>query len=472
MDLELHPVQAEAFMSPATELLFGGAAGGGKSHLLRIVALATSCEIPYLQTYLFRRLSTDLYKNHMEGPTGFEALCAPLLAKKFARINYTENYIAFANGAKIHLCHCQFDKDKIKYQGPEIHQLLVDELTHFTWPIYTFLRGRVRLTKGMKIPEKYKGRFPRIMAGSNPGGIGHTWVKHAFIDQQTPRTIWRTPRTEGGMLRQYIPARLSDNPSLDAEEYGAILSGLGSDELVRAMRDGDWDIVAGGMFDDVWSRDTHVLDNFAIPPTWYVDRSLDWGSAKPFAVVWFAESDGTPAVVNGEERWFAPGTLVAFDEWYGWDGRPNTGCRKTASEVADGIREREQWMTRRVMPGPADTSIYDSSMGRALSASRDGPASIAEAMEQRGVLWIPGNKSRVSGAERIRDRLRNASVNPREYPGLFFASKCQHCIRTIPVLPRDQNREDDVDTDAEDHAYDCLRYRVAKGNFNTGCDYA
>ena len=88
------------------------------------------------------------------------------------------------------------------------------------------------------------------------------------------------------------------------------------------------------------------------------------------------------------------------------------------------------------------------------------------------MLWIPGNKSRVSGAERIRDRLRNASVNPREYPGLFFSSKCQHCIRTIPVLPRDQNRDDDVDTDAEDHCYDAVRYRVAKGNFNTGCDYA
>ncbi|MDV6320739.1 terminase family protein, partial [Chromohalobacter sp. HP20-39] len=163
-------------------------------------------------------------------------------------------------GSKIHLCHCQYEKDVIKYQGAQIHVLLIDELTHFTEKIYRYLRGRCRLG-GLKVPERYRGLFPRIICGSNPGGVGHNWVKAAFIDIAPPKAITQMPPKEGGKRRQYIPAKLADNPSMAESDpdYSSTLEGLGSPELVRAMRDGDWDIVAGGMFDDLWSRPVHVL---------------------------------------------------------------------------------------------------------------------------------------------------------------------------------------------------------------------
>ena len=324
MELCLHERQTEAFLTEATELLYGGAAGGGKSHLMRVASIAWCVDIPGLQVYIFRRLSDDLHKNHMEGHSGFPALLASWIEGGHVKINWSKNFIEFWNGSKIHLCHCQYEKDVIKYQGAQIHVLLIDELTHFTEKIYRYLRGRCRLG-GLKVPERYRGLFPRIVCGSNPGGVGHNWVKASFIDIAPPKTITQMPPKEGGKRRQYIPARLDDNPSMAESDpdYADTLEGLGNPELVRAMKDGDWDIVAGGMFDDLWSRPVHVLAPFAIPSSWRIDRGFDWGSSKPFSVVWFAESDGTAATMpDGSQRHFPRGSIFAISEWYGWNGKP------------------------------------------------------------------------------------------------------------------------------------------------------
>ena len=179
----LHPKQWVALLSPATEILYGGAAGGGKSHLMRQAAISWCAEIPGLQVYLFRRIREDLSKNHMEGPSGFRALLAGWVECGFVVI--VEDEIRFWNGSKIYLCHCKDEKDRFKYQGAEMHVLLIDELTHFTEVIYRFLRNRVRMT-GIAVPEKYRGRFPRILCGANPGGVGHQFVKTTFIDAAPP----------------------------------------------------------------------------------------------------------------------------------------------------------------------------------------------------------------------------------------------------------------------------------------------
>src|SRR6266436_2494960 len=120
----LHPKQRVAYTSTATEILFGGAAGPGKSHLLRVAAIKWCLDIPGLQVYLFRRTHPDLMKNHMEGPGGFPVLMADFIARKQARINYGEGYIAFNNRSKIFLCHCQYEQDVYKYKGAEIHVLM------------------------------------------------------------------------------------------------------------------------------------------------------------------------------------------------------------------------------------------------------------------------------------------------------------------------------------------------------------
>src|SRR5690606_34931034 len=111
-------------------------------------------------------------------------------------------------------------------------------------------------------------------------GPGHNWVKAGWVDAAAPLTVWQTEKKEGGLTRQYIPAKLDDNPTLQENDpdYLDRLEGLGNDALIKAMRDGDWNIVAGGALDDVWSARC-VVPRFAVPSSWYIDRSFDWGSA-------------------------------------------------------------------------------------------------------------------------------------------------------------------------------------------------
>ncbi|MBY0429793.1 MAG: terminase family protein, partial [Rhodospirillales bacterium] len=321
LELRLHPRQGDALLTTATEVLYGGAAGGGKSHLMRAAAITWCRVIGGLQVSLFRREFPDLHKNHMDGPSGFPAILHRWIQGGHVTVNRSANYISFANGSKIHLCHARTENDVFGYQGAEIHVLMIDELTQWTRPMYAFLRGRVRLV-GLDIPETWQGKFPRILCGANPGGVGHNWVKAEFIDIAPPFVITDMPATEGGMRRQYIPARLEDNPSLMRQDplYEARLTGLGHPALVKAMRLGDWNIVAGGMFDDVWNSAVHVLIPFDVPQSWRLDRSFDWGSSRPFSVGWWAESDGSDIVLaDGTRRSTVAGDLFRIAEWYGWN---------------------------------------------------------------------------------------------------------------------------------------------------------
>lgn len=156
--------------------------------MLRAAAITWCAQVPNLQVYLFRRISDDLSKNHMEGPSGFPALLADWIASGYCKITWQPTVIKFWNGAKIHLCHCQYEKDVTKYQGAEIHVLMLDELTHFSESIYRYLRARTRLG-GLSVPADVATTFPRIICGSNPGGIGHNWVKRTFIDVAPPLAI-------------------------------------------------------------------------------------------------------------------------------------------------------------------------------------------------------------------------------------------------------------------------------------------
>jgi hypothetical protein len=461
IDFSLHPKQTIAFQSQATEILFGGAAGPGKSHLLRVVAIVWCASIANLQVYLFRREFPDLYKNHMEGPTGFPAMLAPWVLSGLAKINYSKNFIELWNGAKIHLCHCQHEKNKYDYQGAEMHVLMIDELTHFTESIYRYLRGRVRLG-GLAAPPAFVGRLPRVICGSNPGGLGHNWVKASWVDLLAPLELRQMPPAEGGLVRQYIPARLTDNPTMSANdpEYASRLAGLGDTALIKAMLEGDWNIVSGGALDDVWSPRI-IVPRFHVPASWRVDRSFDWGSSHPFSALWWAQADGTEATLPDGTRWAPPrGSLVLLHEWYGAKGA-NEGLKISPRDVAAGILERERdlvagrWVAAAPKPGPADNSIS--------AVSQPGTPTIADEMATAGVRWTASDKApgtRKIGLELIRSRLREAGKERPEAPALFVMEHCRSALAHWPVLPRDSRNPDDVDSDAEDHDYDALRYRV------------
>lgn len=455
VDIDLHPKQEFALNSSATEVLYGGAAGGGKSFFLRALAVFFCSMIPNLNVYLFRRTYDDLMKNHMEGYMNFHEMLAQWVDEGYVTI-VGDKEVRFWNGSKIFLCHCQHEKDMYKYQGAQIHMLLIDELTTFSEKIYRFLRGRCRLG-GLFIPSEYKGLFPRIYCGSNPGNVGHNWVKKAFVDRCIAYEVHKMDKKEGGMLRQYIPAVLSDNPTLEESDpdYLEKLEGLGNPALVQAMKDGNWDITSGGMFDDIWNRDIHVIKPFRIPASWTIKRSFDWGSSKPFSVGWWAESDGTEAILaDGTRKCWPRGTRFRIGEWYGWNGEDNTGLKMTSKKIATGIKNREFKMgyRSRVKPGPADSSIFD----------REDDHCIYDDFKSSGVIFTHANKipgSRVNGWNAMRTMLENSTKQPMEGPGLFIFDTCRDgFIRTVPTLPRDENKSEDVDTKAEDHAADESRY--------------
>lgn len=460
---ELHAKQRLAYETPATEVLYGGAAGGGKSYVFRRAAINWCKLIPGLQVYIFRREFADLFKNHMEGTGSFPELLREQSLSGQVKIVWSKNQIRFRNGSVIHLCHCQHEKDVYGYQGAEIHVLMIDELTQWSWKMYLYLRGRVRLG-GLQVPAWLADRFPRILCGANPGGIGHNAVKAAFIDNAPPLEIVRMPKKEGGMLRQFIPAKLEDNPTLtdNDPDYEHRLEGLGDPALVRAMREGDWDIVSGGMFDDLWRRDVHVLKPFEIPSSWRVDRSFDWGSSKPFSVGWWAESDGTVATMpDGTKRHFPRGTLFRIGEWYGWDGKnPDVGTKMTAADVGRGIVKRETaaGIRARVKPGPADSQIW---------VSEPGVESTGDTLKKNGAAFVEADKrpgSRKVGWEAMRRLLEASAATPMEEAGLFVFDTCTQFIRTVPTLPRSDRDTDDVETKAEDHIADEARYRIMAPN--------
>lgn len=452
VDFNLHPKQGLAFQTTGTEVLFGGGAGGGKSHLMRVAAIAWCLEIPGLQVFLFRRTYPDLVANHMQGQSSLPMMLAPL--ENAGKCTVVADEVRFSNGSRIKLCHCQHEKDVTKWQGAEIGVLLMDEITHFTETIYRFLRGRVRIG-GLNIPERYKGVFPRILCSGNPGSIGHQWVKRTFIDYMAPMELVQTPKDEGGMMRQFIPALLEDNPTLleNDPDYEHRLEGLGSPDLIKAMRYGLWDITAGAALEKL-SRDKHMLRPFTVPQHWTKFTSIDWGTAKPFAVGWFCVCDDDLELTAKDSypaRLVPKGAIIMYREWYGWNGKPNEGCRMESFEVARQIVDIEDEEGEMM-----DYRIGDNSMW----SQHDGPT-VAERM-------YTGTNGRYDMAPCVKDRVNNYQefrariAGNDDVPMFYVTANCKHWWRTVPDLQLDEDHpEKGWDSDQDDHMADMTAYALA-----------
>jgi hypothetical protein len=252
-----------------------------------------------------------------------------------------------------------------------------------------------------------------------------------------------------------------------APEYIAGLTQQKDENRRRSWLDGDWNIVAGGALDGVWDQKVHVIPRFRIPKGWkvYLDRTFDWGSSKPFSVGFWAEAGGEEVVLpDGRTFRPQPGSLIQFAEIYGTAKiGTNKGVRWSAGDIAKAIKEMEkqllsdQWIPYQPWPGAADNQISD--------VRESDVDTIELKMAKEGIRWTTSEKSKGSrriGLQLLRDRLENATR--KEGEGLYFMDNCRASIMTIPVLPTDPKFEDDVDSDAEDHAYDMVRYRVLQGS--------
>jgi hypothetical protein len=250
-------------------------------------------------------------------------------------------------------------------------------------------------------------------------------------------------------------------------QYLANLLSISDPNKRAAWLFGSWEITAGGMFDDLWNADVHVLPRFNIPTHWPIYRAFDWGSAKPFSVGWYTVAPDSGTLNLGPNRTLRviKGDVFRFREWYGCKkGEENVGLGLVNTAIAAGIKAREASLFpgRTVERGPADSAIYGDTSGK----GKDETIAKDMAKSPNNIRWLKSKKgpgSRVNGWQKLREMI-SESVNPlHEEPAFYSSVDCPDFNRLFPVLPRDDKNQDDVNSDAEDHNGDEARYFVYRG---------
>lgn len=414
--------QARLVKCPVFEILYGGARGGGKTDgMLGKNAIKAQQYGAHQKGIFFRRELPQLEAAIDRSKELYYPMGATWAEQK--------KLWTFRNGATLRFRPLERDADAEKYQGHDYTDLYFEELTNYPDPKPVMkLKGTLRSAAG--VPCQWH-------ATANPGGPGHAWVKARYIDP-APQGF-ELVKDDDGMLRVFIPAKLNDNQLLTRQDphYISRLKQSGSEQLVRAWLDGDWNVIEGAFF-DCWSQDM-ILRPFEIPEHWATFLSFDWGSARPFSVGWWAVA--SEDYIHQGKR-IPRGALVRFREWYGASA-PNVGLKMTAEAVSAGIQAKG---TERL--GVADPAIF----------AEDGGPSLAERMNP--VFWKRADNKRVAGHGRIGgwDQMRARMVGEDGRPMLYCFSTCVDSIRTIPILQHDANKAEDLDTSAEDHAADEWRY--------------
>jgi len=450
VDASLHPKQGLAFLSQSNELAYGGAAGGGKSHLGRIMAIHFCAAIPGLQVYLFRREYNELRKNHMEGVTSLPMLLKPWVDA--GKVQIVKNEVRFWHGSKIFLCSCQHEKDIFKWLGPEMYFLIVEQAEQFTEFMLRMLFGRNRMPAALNIPEKYKHLFPRVLYTFNPGNVGHAFFKKNFSDEwkkrktaDDPYPIWQMPKDKGGRRRQFIQALLQDNPSVNPEEYAATLSFL-PPRMIKALLEGDMDQVIGSYFPDL-QRDVHLIKNIALPD--YLTRmmSMDWGSAgeaDPFSIGWWAVSDGNVSAnlaVSGEVIKIPRNAIICYRTYRG-HGRPKT----TVKEVAKGIKFREL----------KDPPIVQRVVGGDIKKDMGLGVTIFEEFSKYGIHFARADMRRVHGWQQLQERV----IGGDEGPMIYWMEECEDSFEAVRALQHDTLGDPNDIAQGDDHDGEMTRYQV------------
>lgn len=455
--------QLMATLCPVRMVLFGGARGGGK----------TDCAIGK-QIYGAMRHGGDWnglfirksYKYFVDLRRRIQQLIRMGLPAELVGPVQGTNYLRFTNGALVTLTVVESIEKAEYFQGQSFTMVSIEEACQFSYidKMIEMLKGCLRSAAG--VPTQ-------MFLTANPGGPGHSQVKSRFMPAGVrPGVVIR----DGGDERVFIPSRVEDNKILceNDPEYVKLLQSIKDPVLRRAWLEGDWDVVLGGFFSDVWNPFRHVVPYFKPPRHWSRVVGMDWGSSTPFSIGWYCVADGETAVDIGGRSWIFPrGSLIRYWEWYGCvRGEANVGLRMQSEDVAERILEMEKRYDLLGVGVPdrvADPSIF---------AEKDGP-SIAEKMAQVGVVWRRGENRRISGWDSVRKMLsgrvlyqeveeyevkpgvieRRVRSEERE-PLLYFTENCEHMIRTLPEQERDATNYEDIDTDGEDHCADELRYVV------------
>jgi hypothetical protein len=423
---------------PCAEIFFGGARGGGKTDgMLGKWAQKDRQFGRGFSAMMFRRTtvsSVDAIERSREiyGPVG-------------GRFNEAKLFWRMPHGGRVGFGYLDSVADAAEYQGRNLTDAWIEEAGQYPTPDPIFrLFGALRSAAG--VPTQ-------LVLTGNPGGPGQSWIRERYEMVPFPERakLLLRPLPDGSSHRvAVIPSRLSDNKLLMRADptYVQRLQLVGKAALVKAWLDGDWNAIEGAFFDE-WVERRHVVAPFAIPADWLRFRSMDWGSAAPFSVGWWAVAgDDHPL---GDGRVIPRGALLRYREWYG-ASEPNKGLKLTAEEVGRGIKARE-----------AGDNIAYGVLDPAAFAESGGP-SIAEMMRRidgnSGPRFRPADNTRIgklgaaSGWMALRARLKGNGAHPM----LFVFQSCTALIRTLPLLQHDPDRPEDLDTQMEDHAADETRY--------------
>jgi len=408
--------QTDFLAASEREVFYGGARGGGKSYAMLVDPLRY-CHKASHRALLIRRTMPELRDliNHSQR----------LYSRAFpgAKWREQEKEWRFPSGARIEFGYAENMTDVLRYQGQSYTWIGIDELPQYPTPdIYNFLRSSLRSVD----PE-----IPVYMrATGNPGNVGSQWVREMFVDPSEPNKTFnisiQTPTGVRKITRRFIPAKLQDNPSLmQTDDYYIMLASLPEVQR-RQFLDGDWDAFDDSAFSE-FKKEVHVVEPFDIPKGWYKFRAADWGYSSPACCLWFA---------------------IDYDNNL-WCYRELYPTKLTADVFARKVLELESG--EYIGYGVLDSSTW--------AKRGDVGPSIAETMIQAGCRWRPSDrspKSRINGKLEVHKRL---AINPdTKEPGLRIFSTCRNLVRTLGLLPVDKNNPEDVDTKAEDHAYDALRY--------------
>lgn len=436
--------QMRLHQSTADELLYGGAAGGGKSHAAVMDAFLTGLQFSGIEIFLFRRTYPELEDTLIK-------IARSVIPKQLSTYSTNRHEMELVNGSLLRFRHCNTIDDVYRYLGAEINALYIDELTGFEKQIYDYLKTRVRANTKLGIK-------PFIRCFSNPGGIGHGWVKPRFVDPHPTGGLHveeiRSELTNSVRKRtiEYIPATVQDNPHIS---QGYIFE---LETKPKALRDalllGKWDAFEGQAFIE-WVNEpdrrpglgeiasverpagTHVIHPFPIPMHWPHWMSYDHGYEKPFSVGWWAVDPATD-------------TVYRYDEWYGSAGTANVGLQLQIDQIAKGIKEREVAISRGMnFTRVGDPHLWD----------EDGGESVGRAFQRNGIYFKKGDNTRFAGKMQIHYRLR---FREDGRPKMYVFSTCRDYIRTLPALAYNPmasgSKAEDIDTKSEDHSYDETRY--------------
>lgn len=411
--------QQEFHDSTEFDVLYGGAAGGGKTKALLMDDLRDCVRHPGIRIGAFRRTYGELK----------ESLLAELAQVSYAsglgaRWNGTEYELRFPNGSLIMFRYAESIKDASRRQGGQYQKLTFDERTLTPPDVVAFLESRLRSGRA-DLPVL------GIRSGTNPGGAGHGTVKAKFIDSTAYGT--RIIKDQRGRTVRFIPSKLADNPHVNSE-YADDLRNL-PEQLRRAFLDGDWDSFMGQAFGE-WNHDLHTLDPITLPAEWRRVMGVDWGFAAPWAALWLAEDED--------------GRVWVYRELYA-------------------TRVGEQQQAERILAAEAGETVGPRWADDAMWATRGDAQPIAAVYARHGVhLTEAGKGGRVAGWQRLRSYLADGPACPHHRaqgldvcPKLHVFRTCENLIREIPALPFATSGDpEDVDSTASDHAADALRYAL------------